>query len=105
MDRKEIVKQIAAQLKKLVPEAQTILFGSEARGDSRPNSDIDLLILLPETSTGMQYVSQRSYISGLLYELSLNTGVDISPIILPQNVWESRKTPFTVNVSNEGIRL
>lgn len=105
MRRTEIVSQIANYMKRFVPEARTILFGSEARGEALLDSDIDLLILLPDSVQGTQYVTRRSYISGLLYELSLKTGVDISPIILPVNIWYSRKTPFTVNVVNEGIEL
>lgn len=105
MKRTEIVNKIARELKMFVPEAETILYGSEARGDSRPDSDIDLLILLPECKDGKQYVLNRSEISGRLYELSLELGVDISPLILPREVWTSRKTPFTVNVMNDGIRI
>lgn len=105
MKRAEIVNKIAHELKLFVPEAETILYGSEARGDSRSNSDIDILILLPDCKDSRQYVLNRSEISGRLYELSLELGVDISPLILPQEVWKSRKTPFTVNVMNEGIRI
>ncbi|MFO0136815.1 MAG: nucleotidyltransferase domain-containing protein [Cyanobacteriota bacterium] len=31
-----------------MPEAQVRLFGSRARGTSRPDSDVDLLITLPD---------------------------------------------------------
>jgi hypothetical protein len=31
-----------------IPEAQVRLFGSRARGTSRPDSDVDLLITLPD---------------------------------------------------------
>lgn len=105
MQRKDIVKIIAIELKKIAPEAEVTLFGSEARGDARIDSDIDLLILLPDFKESKQYVARRSHISGLLYEMSLDLGVDISPLILPHSVWDSRKTPFSVNVKNEGIKI
>lgn len=46
MIRPEIVKNISIIVREQVPDARIILYGSEARGDSHPNSDIDVLILL-----------------------------------------------------------
>ncbi len=37
MRRLDIVDRIAKELKSFVPEAETILYGSEARGDARHN--------------------------------------------------------------------
>lgn len=39
---------MAAQIKQLVPAAEVRLFGSRARGQSHPDSDIDLLIIAPD---------------------------------------------------------
>ena len=105
MKRPKIVNIIRTELKSFVPEAGTILYGSEARGDARPDSDIDLLIILPDFKDNKDYVKRRSDISGRLYELSLDLSVEISPLILPRTVWNSRKSPFTINVKNEGIRI
>lgn len=105
MKRPEIVKRIGEEIKSFVPEAEAILYGSEARGDSRPDSDIDILILLPDFKDYKHYIQRRSDISGRLFELSLDLSVDISPLILPRAVWNSRKTPFSINVRNEGIRI
>ena len=46
MKRTEVVRQIKEIIRQVAPTAETILFGSEARGEARPDSDIDLLILL-----------------------------------------------------------
>ena len=42
-----------------------------------------------------------------LYDLELSTGVLISPMIMLRKLWENRpfKTPFYINVMNEGITL
>lgn len=105
MRRKDIVDRISIELKRIAPDAEVILYGSEARGEARPDSDIDILIILPSSQDIRSYISSRSEISGRLFELSLDLEVDISPLILPRNVWNSRKTPFKVNVINDGIRI
>lgn len=86
------------------PNAQTILYGSEARGDARADSDIDLLILVDKDKVP---VAEEKMIIGALSDLSLQVGVIISSIILPKSKWENRtiKTPFYLNIKNEGIIL
>ncbi len=39
------------------------------------------------------------------YDIEFNSSTNISPLILLRRDWISRKTPFTVNVNNEAIRL
>lgn len=104
MRRPEIVEQIKQAIKKAEPTATAILYGSEARGDARADSDIDVLILLDGDKRDLR---KEDEISGALYDLELNTGVLISPMIMLRKQWENRpfKTPFYINVLNEGITL
>ena len=104
MKRPEIVRQIQQTMRQTEPSATTILYGSEARGDARADSDIDLLILLEGDKRDLK---RESLISGALYDLELSTGVLISPMIMLRKQWENRpfKTPFYINVMNEGIML
>ena len=42
------IRLIAAGIAAAIPDAQIRLFGSRARGTSRPDSDVDLLITVPD---------------------------------------------------------
>lgn len=105
MRRTDIIKKIKRTMRSLFPEATTTLFGSQARGTATDASDIDLLILLPDTYNGHDFVRRRSEIVGSLYDIEIEDGVRISPLVLIKSVWESRRTPFSINVSKEGIVL
>ena len=92
-------------MKAFAPEAEFIIFGSRARGDNRNDSDVDLLVLLPDSLDGTDFVKRQSEISEKLYDISLNNLIDIIPIITVKKIFYQRITPFTINVKNEGIIL
>ena len=101
MKRADVVEQIRKIIHEIAPTAKAILFGSEARGEARSDSDIDLLILVDGEKMSLE---QEESITLPLYELELKT---ISPIIMLKKLWENRpfKTPFYINIVNEGIVL
>ena len=104
MRRTEVVNQISHAIRRVAPTATAILYGSEARGDARKDSDIDVLILLDDDKRNLR---SEDELAGELYDIELTTGILISPMIMLRKQWENRpfKTPFYVNVMNEGIRI
>ena len=104
MERTEIVTSLREIIHNEAPDAKVILYGSEARGDSQPNSDIDLLILMNKEKVTLEDEEKITY---PIYLLELKTGVLISSLIVPQKTWENRpfKTPFYINVMNDGIEI
>lgn len=80
---------------------QVVLFGSKARGDSKKDSDIDLLAVVKNKKA-----------EGKVYEVVAKTlslfGVYLSVKTFPQKEFEKFtqfKTPFMENVNREGIVL
>jgi len=57
------------------------LFGSRARGDFRPYSDVDVAVILDDT---VERVSQKTALSGIAYDVFLETGAEIQPWVFAE---------------------
>lgn len=86
------------------PLAHISLFGSRSRGDAKDDSDWDILILLDNDSYAGQTEKQ---ITDALYDLELETGQVINPLIYSEKEWyqKYRVTPFFEQVMNENTIL
>jgi predicted nucleotidyltransferase len=103
MKRIEPIKKLKQLLKNAAnPDIQVILFGSEARGDARPDSDIDLLIIVDRDIITEK---ERQDIVNPLFDLEYETGILINPIVVLKKQWGKMITPFYENVMKEGILL
>ena len=102
MNRKELVKRLKYMIKSVAPNSQTILYGSEARGEAKQNSDIDILILVDKDTVSPM---EEDVITAPIYDLEIETGTIISPIVMTRKAWEAakRKTVFYYNVMKDGV--
>ncbi len=78
------------------------LFGSHARGDAGPESDVDLLVVLDHFD---RYGAEVDRTSTLGAELSLAHAVSISEVFVSEHDWLTRRTPFLDNVRREAVRV
>lgn len=104
MKQETIQNKIAESIHSKDPNAEAYLFGSRARGDHRPDSDWDVLILVDEP----QFTNELDEkFRQELYELEIESSQVISLIIYPKRFWKNKLkySPIYDNVKNEGIRL
>jgi len=76
------------------------LFGSYARGEAHPESDLDVLIVLDQVDDYSQEIDRTS---AVISELSLRSGVTISRVFVPEQRWETDRTNFFLNVREEVV--
>ena len=104
MDHNLIRDRITKAIYAKEPYAEAYLFGSRARGDFRPDSDWDILILVNDDKVTNEIEDK---FRDDLYDIELEAGQIISTFIYPKEFWRStlRYSPLYENVNREGIRL
>lgn len=78
------------------------LYGSHARGDARPDSDIDVLVVL---NGEFDYFNMIERTSKLAVELSLENDTVISLAFTSKEKYDHKMSPFLMNVRQEGIAV
>lgn len=103
MSNREIIDSIRqVAVSTLPPNSNLLLYGSRARGDNRPDSDWDLLILLDKP----KLVADDYDVTYPFRELGWDLGEEISPHVYTKKQWgEWTFLPFYKNVERDKIVL
>jgi predicted nucleotidyltransferase len=79
-----------------------VLYGSQARQEAVEGSDIDILCVM---NTPFRYGDLISRTSNDTAEISLKYDVVISRVFVTRKVYESRCSPFLMNVHKEQLAI
>ena len=104
MSNDYVISRIKDAAVALIPQGgRAILYGSRARGDARPDSDWDILVLLDKERITLEDMDNITY---PIRELGWNLNEMINPIMLTEKECKAKScTPFYKNVTKEGITL
>jgi predicted nucleotidyltransferase len=92
--RKRLIKELGKPVK-------VIMYGSQARGDAKKYSDIDLLVILPSMDSGI-----RSLISDVAWEVGFDAGKLISTVPTTREKMKRYAfLPFYQNIKKEGVSV
>ncbi len=79
-----------------------VLYGSQARGDAVDGSDIDVLCIMNKPVDYGDLIKRTSEVTA---QISLKYDVVISRVFVCREDYESRRTPFLMNVQKEQVAI
>jgi len=79
---------------------QMMLFGSQARGDAEPKSDIDVLVVLRGKVSSCEEIDRT--IKDVA-DLSLHHNEVVSCVFVSEEQFQQERSPLMLNVRREGV--
>jgi uncharacterized protein len=102
IERDPMVAEIVRRLVAAYEPERVYLFGSAARGDPTPNSDFDILVVVPDDASPDRIRSRRAY------EALWGLGVAVDVLVTRRASFEKRAgvpTSLPAMVLKEGVLL
>ena len=101
---KTILAELRSHLEQIYGDrlTQMVLYGSQARGDAAPDSDIDVLVVLKGQVNPGEEIKRISHIRA---DLSLQNDEVISCLFMDENRFVHYNGPLLRNIRKEGIAL
>ncbi len=99
-----VLVELRSQLDELYGSrlVQLVLYGSQARGDAVPGSDVDVLVVL---AGAVDPATEIERVSPITAALSLEHDIVISCVYISEERYIQENSPLLLNVRREGIAV
>lgn len=100
----DALREVTSAIRAIYGErlVRLVLYGSHARGDATPGSDVDVLVVLQGTVERGREITR---LVDATYDVLLGRGVHVSALPMSETEFLTRATPLLLNVRREGIPL
>ncbi len=97
-----ILSEVYERCSPVLPISDAYLYGSYARGDYRPYSDVDIMLIstLPE----QEIRARNMQISSIVGDMCIDHDVTISVSVRSKDQFKPQSLPYHRNIVAEGIR-
>ena len=89
---KTVIDRFKSLLLKRLIVYKMILFGSRARGDADPFSDMDVVVILDDTCTDRDF----DYVSDCAWEAGFEHGIVVVPVVFTRQEWENSPERYSL---------
>jgi UTP:GlnB (protein PII) uridylyltransferase len=101
---KKVLDTFKSLVSKKVSVYRMVLFGSRARGDAHPYSDMDVLVVLDKITDE----NDMDYVSDCAWEAGFEHGIVVVPIVFTKDEWEKGPERYSLlaqAVEKEGVPI
>jgi len=101
---KKLLKKFKSEVKRIYGKQlkSVYLYGSYARGDARPDSDIDLLMVVKGE---FDYLEMLKRSDDFAAAFCLENDVVVSRAFVSEKEYKEKQIPFLINVRRDGVMV